>query len=138
MFCREDGTALDHWQVRREFAVITTAAGLGETWAPRELRHSFMSILSAHGVRTQDISDLVGHSGTTVTGSAYRHGIRPAHHRHHGHEQDPQQGAGQNGLARRERLSPSRNDTRKHQPGWLPARLPKIKKGSRMKIRNPF
>ena len=52
--------------------------GLGEQWAPRELRHSFVSILSAHGVRIEDISDLVGHSGTTVTESVYRHEIRPA------------------------------------------------------------
>ena len=78
VFCREDGTPLDRWQVRREFAVITRAAGLGEEWAPRELRHSFVSILSAHGVRIEDISDLVGHSGTTVTETVYRHEIRPA------------------------------------------------------------
>ena len=65
VFCREDGAPLDRWQVRREFAVITKAAGLGEEWAPRELRHSFVSILSAHGVRIEDISDLVGHRGTT-------------------------------------------------------------------------
>jgi integrase len=78
VFCREDGTPLDRWQVRREFAVITVAAGLGEQWVPRELRHSFVSILSAHGVRIEDISDLVSHSGTTVTESVYRHEIRPA------------------------------------------------------------
>jgi site-specific recombinase XerD len=47
VFLREDGTPLDRWQVRPEFAVITEAAGLGEQWAPRELRHSFVSILSA-------------------------------------------------------------------------------------------
>jgi site-specific recombinase XerD len=78
VFCREDGTPLDRWLVRREFAVITRTAGLGEAWAPRELRHSFVSILSAHGVRIEDISDLVGHSGTTVTETVYRHEIRPA------------------------------------------------------------
>src|SRR5207244_5318402 len=78
VFCRDDGTPLDRWQVRREFAAITKAAGLGEEWAPRELRHSFVSILSAHGVRIEDISDLVGHSGTTVTETVYRHEIRPA------------------------------------------------------------
>ena len=37
-----------------------------------------MSILSAHGVRIEDISDLVGHSGTTVTETVSRHEIRPA------------------------------------------------------------
>lgn len=78
VFCREDGTPLDRWQVRREFAVITKTAGLGEEWAPRELRHSFVSILSASGVRIEDISDLVGHSGTSVTETVYRHEIRPA------------------------------------------------------------
>ena len=78
VFCQEDGSPLDRWQVRREFAVITMAAGLGDQWAPRELRHSFVSILSAHGVRIEDISDLVGHSGTSVTESVYRHEIRPA------------------------------------------------------------
>jgi len=78
VFCREDGTPLDRWQVRREFAVITMAAGLGDQWAPRELRHSFVSILSASGVRIEDISDLMGHSGTTVTETVYRHEIRPA------------------------------------------------------------
>jgi site-specific recombinase XerD len=78
VFCREDGTPLDRWQVRCEFAVITKAAGLGEEWALRELRHSFVSILSASGVRIEDISDLMGHSGTTVTETVYRHEIRPA------------------------------------------------------------
>jgi hypothetical protein len=28
--------------------------------------------------------------------------------------------------------------TKKHQPGWLPGWLPKIQKGPRTKIRNPF
>lgn len=78
MFCREDGTPLDRWQVRRAFTAITKAAGVGENWVPRELRHSFFSILSAEGVRIEDISDLVGYSGTNVTETVYRHEIRPA------------------------------------------------------------
>ncbi|WP_440086286.1 tyrosine-type recombinase/integrase [Streptosporangium sp. LJ11] len=78
VFCREDGTALDRWQVRREFQKITMLAGLGEDWTPRELRHSFVSILSAHDVPVEDISDLVGHVSTHVTETAYRHEIRPA------------------------------------------------------------
>ena len=54
------------------------AARLGGAWTPRELRHSFVSILSAHDVRLEDISDLVGHSSTSVTETVYRHEIRPA------------------------------------------------------------
>jgi integrase len=77
VFCREDGTELDRWQVRREFGTLTKAAGIGEDWTPRELRHSFVSILSANGVRIEDISDLMGHSGTSVTETVYRHEIRP-------------------------------------------------------------
>lgn len=78
VFCRPDGTGLDRWQVRREFAEITKAAGLGEDWTPRELRHSFVSILSASDVPLEDISQLVGHVSTSVTETVYRHEIRPA------------------------------------------------------------
>jgi integrase len=78
VFCRTDGAGLDCWQVRREFAVITKPAGLGEGWAPRELRHSFVSILSAGDVPLEDISLLVGHVFTGVTETVYRQEIRPA------------------------------------------------------------
>ncbi|MGQ0719149.1 MAG: hypothetical protein ACT4NP_17915 [Pseudonocardiales bacterium] len=38
-----------------------------------------MSILSNNGgVRIEDISDLMDHSGTSVTETVYRHEIRPA------------------------------------------------------------
>jgi len=37
-----------------------------------------VSILSAHDVRLEDISDLVEHSSTSVTEMVYRHEIRPA------------------------------------------------------------
>ena len=78
VFCRQDGTALDRWQVRRELSQITRAAGLGEQWTPRELRHSFVSILSASNVPLEDISQLVGHVSTSVIETVYRHEIRPA------------------------------------------------------------
>jgi integrase len=46
--------------------------------APRELRHSLVSVLSDAGVPVEEISRLVGHTGTTVTELVYRHQLKPA------------------------------------------------------------
>jgi integrase len=46
-------------------------------WTPRELRHSFVSLLSDSGVPLEEISRLVGHSSTAVTEEVYRKQIRP-------------------------------------------------------------
>jgi integrase len=62
---------------RRGFKAITEAAGLGEDWTPRELRHTFVSILSANEVSIEAIADLVGHRTTIVTQKVYRHQLRP-------------------------------------------------------------
>ncbi|MBC8090636.1 MAG: tyrosine-type recombinase/integrase [Pseudonocardia sp.] len=71
---RAPTTELDAHNVRRSFRKVVAAAGLDPTaWTPRELRHSFVSLLSASGVRIEDISRLVGHSGTAVTEKVYRH-----------------------------------------------------------------
>jgi integrase len=78
VFASAVGTPLDHHNVRRSFRAITKAAGLGQEWTPRELRHTFVSLLSAHDVTLEDIARLVGHSGTSVTERVYRHEIRPA------------------------------------------------------------
>jgi integrase len=75
---RRVGTPLDAHNVRRSFRAISKAAGLGEEWTPRELRHMFVSLLSANDVNLEDIARLVGHSGTSVTERAYRHEIRPS------------------------------------------------------------
>jgi len=50
VFCTSVSTALDAANVRRSFRRITEAAGLGTNWTPRELRHSFVSIMSDNGV----------------------------------------------------------------------------------------
>jgi hypothetical protein len=34
VFCREDGTPLDRWHVRKEFQKIAKAARLGGAWTP--------------------------------------------------------------------------------------------------------
>ncbi len=46
-------------------------------WTPRELRHSFVSLLSDNGIPLEEISRLVGHSSTAVTEAVYRKQIRP-------------------------------------------------------------
>jgi integrase len=77
VFCTTVGTALDAANVRRGFRSVVTASKIGGNWTPRELRHSFVSLLSANGVPVESISQLVGHAGTTVTESVYRHELRP-------------------------------------------------------------
>jgi integrase len=78
VFTTSLGTPLDAHNVRRAFRRIVSDAGLAaKDWTPRELRHSFVSLLSDRGVRLEDIADMCGHSGTTVTEQVYRHQLRP-------------------------------------------------------------
>ena len=72
------GTPCDASHVRREFRKVVEAAGLdSRAWAPRELRHSFVSLMSDAGVPVEHIARLVGHSGTATTETVYRKQIRP-------------------------------------------------------------
>src|ERR1700691_34112 len=77
VFASQAGTPLDASHVRRAFKSITRRAGLGENWTPRELRHSFVSIMSDNGVPIETIADLVGHASTAVTEEVYRHQLKP-------------------------------------------------------------
>ena len=64
--------------VRREFRKVVEAAGLDSwAWTPRELRHSFVSLMSDAGVPVEQIARLVGHSRTATTEAVYRKQIRP-------------------------------------------------------------
>jgi integrase len=78
VFASAVGTPQDDHNVRRQFRVITEAAGLGKAWVPRELRHTFVSLLSAHGVPIEAIALLAGHQQTATTELVYRHQIVPA------------------------------------------------------------
>src|SRR5262249_35346222 len=78
VFASTVGTPLDRYNVRREFRKITENAGLGKDWSPRELRHSFVSMLSAHGVAVEENARLAGHSTTRTTELVYRKELRPA------------------------------------------------------------
>jgi integrase len=78
VFTSKVGTALDAANVRRVFRRVVKAAGLNPAdWTPRELRHSFVSLLSDSGVGLEDIAELCGHAGTRVTEAVYRHQLRP-------------------------------------------------------------
>jgi integrase len=77
VFATKMGTPLDAGNVRRQFKVISKAAGIGEDWTPRELRTSFVSLLSASGVPVEEIARLAGHSSSRTTEVIYRREIRP-------------------------------------------------------------
>jgi integrase len=65
VFASRVGTGLYAGNVRRSFRLILEIAGLDpHGWTPRELRHSFVSILSDSGVSIEDIAELCGHAGT--------------------------------------------------------------------------
>lgn len=79
VFASEIGSELDAANVRRGFRRVLASAGLpAKEWTPRELRHSFVSLLSDSGVTVDQIARLVGHSGgSNVTELIYRKQIRP-------------------------------------------------------------
>ena len=78
VFTTQLGTPLDAANVRRAFRQVAEDAGLrAEDWTPRELRHSFVSLLSSAGIPIEDISHLVGHANTRTTEKVYRKELRP-------------------------------------------------------------
>jgi integrase len=77
VFATRTGLALDAANVRREFKAACRAAKIGERWTPRELRHSFVSLMSSSGVPVEEIARLAGHSNTRTTEVIYRRELRP-------------------------------------------------------------
>jgi integrase len=77
VFTTTVGTRLDAANVRREFRAICKSAGIGEHWVPRELRTSFVSLLSSSGMPVEEIARLAGHSSTRTTEVVYRRELRP-------------------------------------------------------------
>jgi integrase len=73
VFCTKVGTGLDSANIRRGFRSVVAAAEIGGSWTPRELRHSFVSLLSANGVPVES-------QGTAA--SAHRRGGGDRHHLH--------------------------------------------------------
>jgi integrase len=60
VFCTATGQPLDAANVRRFFRAVCTAAGIGPGWTPRELRHTFVSLMSDRDVAVEEIARLVG------------------------------------------------------------------------------
>jgi integrase len=56
---------------------VCRAAKIGEHWTPRELRHSFVSLMSSSGVPVEEIARIAGHSSTRTTEVVYRRELRP-------------------------------------------------------------
>ncbi len=78
VFSTTTGSPLDPANVRRAFRRVVAAAGMNPmAWTPRELRHSFVSLLSSSGMPIEDIAHLVGHANTRVTELVYRKELRP-------------------------------------------------------------
>ncbi|MEV5516935.1 site-specific integrase [Streptomyces flaveolus] len=77
VFTTRSGEPLDAANVRRDFKAIVKKAGLKPEWTPRELRHSFVSLLSDHGIPLETIALLVGHSSQATTEAVYRKQLRP-------------------------------------------------------------
>ena len=77
VFTTHLGAALDAANVRKMFRRVCKAAGVGERWTPRELRTSFVSLMSHRGVSIEEIARLVGHASTRTTEVVYRRELRP-------------------------------------------------------------
>src|SRR5712672_2179362 len=77
VFTNHLGAALDAGNVRKMFKRVCTEAGIGDGGTPRELRTSFVSLLSHHGVSIEEIARLVGHASTRTTEIVYRRELRP-------------------------------------------------------------
>jgi integrase len=77
VFATRDGNELDAANVRREFRAAVKAAGIPGQWTPRELRHTFVSLMSDSGVPVEEIARLAGHTNSRTTELVYRHQLRP-------------------------------------------------------------
>ena len=77
VFTTHHGAALDAGNVRKMFRRVCTKAGVGDGWTPRELRTSFVSLMSHQGVCIEEIARLVGHATTRTTEIVYRRELRP-------------------------------------------------------------
>ena len=77
VFTTSTGKPLNDANVRRSFRALCEKAGIGGSWSPRELRHTFVSLMSESGIAVEEIARLAGHSSSRTTEVVYRHELRP-------------------------------------------------------------
>ena len=77
VFTTATGTPLAARPIRKMFQDVCERAGLGRDWAPRDLRHTFVSLLSDDGMAIEKIARLVGHASSHITETVYRQELRP-------------------------------------------------------------
>src|SRR4029077_4938724 len=78
VFTSHHGAALDAGNGRKMFNRICTEAGTGDVGPPRELRTTFVSLMSHQGVAIEEIARLAGHAITRTTEIVYRREQRPS------------------------------------------------------------
>jgi site-specific recombinase XerD len=67
VFTTSVGTGFESHNLRRDFRRVAAAAGLGARWVPKELRTSFVSMMSYQGVPVEEIARLAGHASSRTT-----------------------------------------------------------------------
>jgi integrase len=77
VFTTATGTPLGARHVRKMFQDVCERAGFGTDWAPRDLRHTLVSLLSDDGMAIEKIARLAGHASSHVTETVYRQELRP-------------------------------------------------------------
>ncbi|MFF1557700.1 tyrosine recombinase XerC [Streptomyces sp. NPDC058279] len=79
VFPTDDGELRTALNVRRHFRSLLREAKIDQPqkWTTRELRTSFVSLLSDHGMPIEVIARIVGHSGSSTTERVYRKQLRP-------------------------------------------------------------
>jgi hypothetical protein len=58
------------------FADVGESAGVGRAWAPGDLRHTYVSLLSDDGMAIEKIARLAGHASSHVTETVYGQELR--------------------------------------------------------------
>ncbi|WP_406302122.1 site-specific integrase [Streptomyces sp. NBC_00885] len=79
VFPNDEGQLRSSKSVLTNFRALLKEAGIEapKQWTTRELRTSFVSLMSDHGIPIEVIARVVGHSGTATTERVYRKQIRP-------------------------------------------------------------